>query len=109
MPLLDALRLPFAIPVIEMISALVISCFTLSALLSLVRGHGIPRARLLVEDGAILGLSVKLAATLLKTLELHAWRQIALFAAILFIRTLLKRAFAWERRLSSRRALAVPG
>ena len=37
------------------------------------------------------------AASLLRTIELRTWNQIALFTVILTLRTLLKRLFASER------------
>ncbi|MFL6660299.1 MAG: DUF1622 domain-containing protein [Massilia sp.] len=41
--------------------------------------------------GLVAGLDFKLAATLLKTLTLVSWNQIAMFAAILALRTLVKK------------------
>ena len=61
-------------------------------------------ARVLVAEGAVFGLSFKLAGTLLKTLELHNWEQILLFDTVLVLRTALKRLFTWEKqRLQARR------
>lgn len=54
-------------------------------------------ARLLIAEGVLTALNFKVAATLLKTLELHTWPQIGMFAAIFALRTLLKRFFIWER------------
>lgn len=99
---------------IEFVAALVIVGYALHAwrLLISTPGSGearIAAARLAVADGAILGLSLKLAATLLKALALHSWTAILAFSAILALRTLLKRSFAWERsRLTNASWLRLP-
>lgn len=57
--------------------------------------------RLVVGDAVLDGLGFKVAAALLKTIELRSWDQIAAFAAILALRSLLKFALSRERaRLS---------
>jgi uncharacterized membrane protein len=50
-----------------------------------------------MAEGAVLALRFKTGATLLKTLDLPNWERIAAFAAVLALRTALKRAFAAER------------
>ena len=77
-------------------SALLVG-FVLGAWFSLLRGQRLEQARLLVAEGAVLALSFKTGATLLKTLDLPTWDRIAAFAAILALRTALKRAFAAEQ------------
>jgi len=62
----------------------------------LARGQGLAAARLLVIQGSLWGLSLKTAASLLKTIELHSWEQIGAFMAILALRTLVKRVMTWE-------------
>ena len=64
----------------------------------LVRTRDPLRVRLLVIEGALWGLSLKTAASLLKTIELQSWDQIGAFAAIFALRTLVKRVMTWERR-----------
>jgi uncharacterized membrane protein len=71
--------------------------FVLGAAVSLLCGRRLARARLLIAEGAVLALSFKTGATLLKTLDLPTWDRIAAFAAILALRTALKRAFAAEQ------------
>ncbi len=94
------------IGLIEFVGALFIIGYVIVALITLLRSHSIVQARLLVADGAITGLSFKLAGTLLKTIELHTWQQILMFVAIFALRTILKRLFTWERtRLQSLRQL----
>src|SRR6478735_1407739 len=82
---------------IEFVGALLISGYMLAALVMLLRTKNIVVARLLVADGIIAGLNFKLAGTLLKMIELHTWRQILMFVAILALRLVLKRLFFWER------------
>jgi hypothetical protein len=53
--------------------------------------------RLSAADGVLAGLDLLAAATLLRTIELDSWNQIALLAVVLTLRTLLKRLFTWER------------
>ena len=84
--------------VIQLLAALVIAGHLARALVSLRRTGCIPLARLHVADGVIAGLGLLTAATLLKTIELHSWTQIGLFAVILSLRIGLKRFFGWERR-----------
>lgn len=81
---------------IEFVGALIIVGYVVAALLDLARMRGVKRAQLRVADGVIWGLSFKLAGTLLKTILLHTWEQIFFFIVILTLRTVLKRAFAWE-------------
>ena len=76
--------------------------YVLAALLALARQHGLERCRLLLADGAVFSLGFKTAASLLKTLELNTWHQIGAFAAVLTLRTVLKRAFAAEKASSPR-------
>ncbi len=99
---------PDAVPVadlallIDFAGGLVIAGYAAAALAAIVRGGRVRRARLLLADGAVNGLSLKVAGTLLKTIDLHTWDQILRFAAVLALRTLLKRLFAWERRQLAR-------
>jgi len=62
------------------------------------RKSDIKTARMTVAAGAVWGLSFKVGATLLKTVQVHSWTQIALFAAIVAMRTVLKTVFTAERR-----------
>ncbi len=82
---------------IEFIGALIIVWYIIIALFTLFRTGHIIEARLIVADGAITGLSFKLAGTLLKTIVIHSWQQILMFAAIFTLRIILKRLFTWER------------
>src|SRR5690348_2839346 len=83
--------------IIEFVGGSLIVGYIVAAIVTLLRGGGITQARLLAADGAITGLSFKLAGTLLKTIELHTWQQILVFIVIFALRTLLKRLFIWEK------------
>ena len=91
-PSLGALALP-----IQLLAAGLIAIHLVASLAAQGRTGSIPRARLIAADGVIAGLGLITAASLLRTIELHTWNQIALFTVILTLRTLLKRLFAWER------------
>lgn len=91
-PSLAVLALP-----IQGLAAGVIAIHLAAAIVAIARTGSIPRARLAAADGVIAGLGLITAATLLRTIELHTWNQIALFTVVLTLRTLLKRLFAWER------------
>lgn len=99
---------------IEFTGALFIAGYAFAAMLVLATTRDVTRARLMVIEGVLLGLSIKLAATLLRTIELHTWDQILAFASILAMRTLLKRMFVWEQsrllrsRLSRERRTSSP-
>ncbi len=82
---------------IEFVGALLIVGYILVALYIVLRGGNIVRARMIVADGAITGLSFKVAGTLLKTITIHTWQQILMFLAIFALRTVLKRFFMWEK------------
>jgi uncharacterized membrane protein len=82
---------------IQLLAALVIAVHLAAALVAVVRTGSISRARLTAADGVIAGLGLITAATLLRTIELRSWNQIALFSVVLALRTVLKRLFAWER------------
>lgn len=97
---MNPFRLVVWIPLIEFIGSLVIVSYVAGSLLVLWRERGaekIVRARLVVAGGALIGLGFKLAATLLKTVQLHSWAQIGAFLILLLLRELLKQIFAWEQ------------
>ena len=92
--------------IIEFIGALLIVCYILAALYAVLRGRRIIDAQQIVADGAIAGLNFKLAGTLLKTIVVHSWQQILMFAAIFALRIILKRLFTWERAKLQKRSQA---
>ncbi len=85
---------------IEFGGSVIIAVACLRGLAAMAIGRGTPSAivggRLLVADGVIAALGYKTAATLLKTIELQSWSAIGMFAAILTLRTLVKRVLVWE-------------
>ena len=84
------------IALIEFAGALLIVGYCIAGLVELARSRDPAAARLLVIEGSLWGLSLKTAASLLKTIEIHSWEQIAAFTAILALRTLVKRVMTWE-------------
>ncbi|GAA4021497.1 hypothetical protein GCM10022631_39590 [Deinococcus rubellus] len=98
--------------VIGAVGSLVLVGYVLAALWTLLRGRNeanTVKARLTIADGALTALNFEVAATLLKTLDLQIWHQIALFVALFALRTLLKRFFTWERRqIAAPPSLAAP-
>jgi uncharacterized membrane protein len=87
---------------IDLVSALIIIGYCTVAFLNALRFRTSAEAHALVAKGALLGMNVKLLAAALKTIELQSWNQISLFAAILVLRTLLKRTFQRENRIPVR-------
>ena len=83
--------------VIEAAGSLLLLSYVVVAVTALLRQHGLERSRILLADGAILALSFKTSASLLKTIELGTWRQIGAFAAIFAVRAVLKHAFAADK------------
>lgn len=100
-PELLSVRWPIA--AIELAGATLIVLYAAKAVLQLTRGRSIRGARLTVADGVLAGLSLKVAASLLKTIELRSWEQIAVFIAIFALRTLVKAVLSWEARELRRR------
>ena len=99
------------IVLIEFAGALLIVGHCAAAVVELVRTRDPAAVRLLVIQGSLWGLSLKTAASLLKTLEIRGWGGIAAFTAVLALRTLLKRVMTWEsaqlnRRLGTARRVA---
>ena len=90
------LSLDMGIAPIEFAGALLIVGYCIAGLVELARSRDPAAVRLLVIEGSLWGLSLKTAASLLKTIEIHSWEQIAAFTAILALRTLVKRVMTWE-------------
>ena len=95
------------IALVELAGALLIVGHCVAALVELLRSRDPVRVRLLVIEGALWGLSLKTASSLLKTIEIQGWTQIGAFAAILALRTVLKRVMTREE--ARLRARPVPG
>lgn len=80
--------------------SLAIGVAVLRGLAVIAAGRGAPaairRGRLAVADGAVSALGFGTAAALLKTVALGSWDAIGLLAAVLALRTFMKRALLWE-------------
>jgi uncharacterized membrane protein len=85
-----------AVGLIELAGAVVITLYAARALLQVARGASVRRARLTVAEGVVMGLSLKVAAALLKTIELRTWEQLGMFAVVLTIRLVVKALLNWE-------------
>lgn len=84
------------------------------ALAVVARHRDVTRGRRIVMEGAIAALDLKLAATLLKTIELHTWQQLGAFAAILALRRsttvcVHRSATLWRGSRSSRSGRELEG
>ena len=90
------LHLAAWIALIEFAGALVIAGHCVAGLVEALRSRNPAAVRLLVIEGSLWGLSLKTAASLLKTIQIQDWNQIGAFAAILALRTVLRRVMAWE-------------
>jgi uncharacterized membrane protein len=98
------------IVVVQFGAALLIAGYAVAAVVALARTREIERARLVLADGVVTGLSLLVVAALLRMILLESWQDIGLFAATFCLRTLLKRLFVWEearlRQSPARRANA---
>lgn len=92
---------------IELLAAFVIVFHAALAVIALVRGQGLDRARLLIAEGVLAALGFSLAATLLKVIGLQQWVQIRTFATVFVLRQLLKRVFTQERTSIEQRSRAA--
>jgi hypothetical protein len=102
MPELEFRMIASAAAIVEFGGTLVVGGYAAVALLGLVAGRAsIEETKRLVAQGALSGLSWKLSATLLKTIELQSLDQIAAAFAILGLRHLIKFALAAERKRAS--------
>jgi len=104
----DVLVFHNGVVLIDLIGGLLVAGYAAAAVRILLRTGAVARARLLVADGAVLGLGFKTAGTLLKALEVHTWDQIGMFGAVLAVRVVLKRLFKWERARVERGRTAAP-
>lgn len=104
----DALPFHAGVVLIDLIGGLFVVGYALAAAVALLRTGAVSQARLLVAEGAVLGLSFKTAGTLLKTLEIHTWERIGMFGAVLALRVVLKQVFVWEQGRVERRSTTIP-
>lgn len=81
------------ITLIDIVSAVMICCYCMAGFGALFLKKGRMEAQLIVANGAVLSMSVKVIGALLKTLQLQTWNQLGQFAAIFLMRMLIKKAF----------------
>jgi Ca2+/Na+ antiporter len=87
----------------QAVGAVIITASVAAALISLIATRQIPKARLVLAEGIIMGLSVMVSGTLLRVIALDSWKEIQMFSVILALRILLKKVFVWEEaRLRAR-------
>ncbi len=90
---------------VEIVGTLVICVYCAAGLFALLTKRDRLEAQLLVANGAMLGMSVKVIGALLKTIQLQTWNQLGQFAAIFMLKILIKKAFLRDsktlRRLNS--------
>jgi uncharacterized membrane protein len=96
MPLADWLGFRAWIVVIQFVGALLITGYAVAAVVALARTRSVVRARLVMADGVITGLSVMVVGALLRMITLESWQDIGFFAAVFSLRTLLKQLCVWE-------------
>jgi uncharacterized membrane protein len=101
--LLDWLHLGDWVAAIEFVGGLFVALYCLKAVAVLAMRRDLRLARLVVAEGALWGLSFKVAATLLKLVLINTWSQIGMLAVTLAIRTVLKQLFLWESERLERR------
>ncbi|GEM_PF-825035 len=88
--------------VIDVASAAVILGYCTVAFINAIRSGTATEAQGIVARGALLGMSIKLLGTALKTIEVQTWNQIGLFAVIFCLRIILKRIFQLEAKIAVR-------
>ncbi len=79
---------------INAVGAIVISIYTAQAFASLIWMADMRYAQRKVAEGGLTALSLMVAGTLIKTLELRSWHQIGLFAIVFALRTLVKHSLS---------------
>ncbi|MCH8684770.1 DUF1622 domain-containing protein [Pedomonas mirosovicensis] len=78
------------------------------ALIAVLRGQPVDRSRIILLHGMLAGLSLTVAATLLRLLITRDWQGIGMTASILLLRTILKQVLRWEERQLERGEASPP-
>jgi uncharacterized membrane protein len=95
----EIMAVSLGITVIQFVSTLIIVGHVIVALgdlLSFPGSQGWQRARNRVAEGVLLGLSLVVAATLLRTIVVRSFSDLGVFFVVFALRTILKRVFTWE-------------
>lgn len=94
----EFLPLHILVILIEGVSVLVIAGHCVGGLYVLAVTRNIRQAQWVVADGALLGFSIKLIATLLTVIQLQTWGHIAMFVCVFTLRAVLKKVLLWDRK-----------
>lgn len=86
-------ELKIFILLVELVSSLVIFGYCIAGFVVLIIHRSRIQSQIMVANGAVLGLSIKLVGAFLKTIEMQSWNQLAQFAAIILLRTMVKKVF----------------
>ncbi len=87
---------------IQALAGFVLAGYVAAAMAGPVLRGDVDRARLLIAEGVIGALAFMLPATVLRTLALRSWEELASLAMVLAMRIVVKRFFIWEKsRLSA--------
>lgn len=88
---------PLAASLVDTGVTLTVAVSCRRAAIALIGGQGIEAARLAITSGVVAALNFGVTATLLRTIVAHTWPAIGTLATVYALRTIVKRAFAWER------------
>ncbi len=94
------------ISIINIASSAIISGYCVAGLITLIARRSRTQAQLLVANGVLLGISLKLAATLLKTIETQSWSQIGQLVSIILLTALIKKTFAKTASKANKQTVA---
>ncbi|MCX5873050.1 MAG: hypothetical protein NTY51_07420 [Deltaproteobacteria bacterium] len=91
-----------AILSIEILSSAVIFGYCVAGFAVFLQGRDRLRTQILVANGTLLGMNLKLVGALLKTIELQTWNQLALFVVIFALKTVIKKVFLRQNLISTK-------
>jgi hypothetical protein len=85
---------------IEILSSVIIFSYCVAGFVIFMNGRDRLRIQIIVANGTLLGMNLKLVGALLKTIELQTWNQLALFVVIFALRTIVKKVFQRQSLLA---------
>jgi hypothetical protein len=89
---------------IEILSSVIIFSYCVAGFVIFMKGRDRLRIQIIVANGTLLGMNLKLVGALLKTIELQTWNQLALFVVIFALRTIIKKVFQRQSLLAMKQA-----
>ncbi len=89
---------------IEILSSMVIFSYCVAGFVIFMNSRDRLRIQIIVANGTLLGMNLKLIGALLKTIELQTWNQLALFVVIFALRTIIKKVFQRQSLLAMKQA-----